>query len=189
MSLLTCELSNAIDVKSLICDPTIAKDPKKTPTTISLSDLQGLLQLPFNSCTFEDLEATMRYCILHKVWPIFHFRWYKVNILQHLIYWNLIYHICKQPHLKMAFCWTLSTHPPCSHILHTCQPSNSPQKHLNPIHNQWLAQEHTYPLLEPLSPLLVSLPYEAIFFGSKQTPTSSCFVGPGFGVKTPTMQC
>jgi hypothetical protein len=53
MALLTYELSNAIDAKSLICDPTIAKDPKRTPTTISLSDLQGLLQLPFNSCTLK----------------------------------------------------------------------------------------------------------------------------------------
>jgi hypothetical protein len=49
MALLTCELSNAINVKSLICDPTIAKDPKRTPTPISLSDLQGLLQKNFHS--------------------------------------------------------------------------------------------------------------------------------------------
>jgi hypothetical protein len=45
------------------------------------------------------------------------------------------------------------------------------------------------PLLEPLSSLLVSLSYEVIFFGLKQTPTSSYFVGLGFGVKTPAMQC
>jgi hypothetical protein len=29
-------------LRSWICDPTIAKDPKRPPTTISLSDLQGL---------------------------------------------------------------------------------------------------------------------------------------------------
>jgi hypothetical protein len=67
MALLTCELSNAIVAKSLICDPTIAKDPKRTPTTISLYDLQGLLATSIQFMYFEDLEATMRYCILHKV--------------------------------------------------------------------------------------------------------------------------
>jgi hypothetical protein len=35
---------------------------------------------------------------------------------------------------------------------------------------------------------LISLPHEAIFSGSKQTPTSSFFVGLGFGAKTPAMQ-
>ncbi len=44
---LTCTIdvnSNRIDVQlpSLICDPTIAKDPKRTPTTVSVSYLQGL---------------------------------------------------------------------------------------------------------------------------------------------------
>jgi hypothetical protein len=36
--------------------------------------------------------------------------------------------------------------------------------------------------------ILISLPYEAIFSGPKQTPTLSCFVGLGFGAKTPAMQ-
>jgi hypothetical protein len=44
---LTCTTdvnSNRIDVQlpSLICDPTIAKDPKRTPATVSVSNLQGL---------------------------------------------------------------------------------------------------------------------------------------------------
>ncbi len=40
----TCELSYRIDVQlpSLICDPTIVKDLKKTPATVSLCDLQQL---------------------------------------------------------------------------------------------------------------------------------------------------
>jgi hypothetical protein len=52
-----------------------------------------------------------------------------------------------------------------------------------------IAQEHTYLLLKPLFPLLVSLPCEAIFSNPKQTATSSFFVGLGFGMKTPTMKC
>jgi len=57
-------------------------------------------------------------------------------------------------------------------------------------HPQSMIYSKTHlPLLEPLSSLLVSLSYEVIFFGPKQTPTSSCFVGLGFGVKTPAMQC
>jgi len=35
----------------------------------------------------------------------------------------------KWPHLEMASCWTLSEHPPCSHIWHTCQPGYTPQRH------------------------------------------------------------
>ncbi len=34
----------------------------------------------------------------------------------------------KWPHFEMATCWTLSKHPQGSHILHTCQPSYSPQR-------------------------------------------------------------
>jgi hypothetical protein len=37
------------------------------------------------------------------------------------------------PHFEMASYWTLSKHQPHSHTLHTCQPSYSPQRHLNPI--------------------------------------------------------
>jgi hypothetical protein len=43
-------------------DPTIAKDPKKTPITVSLLDqLQGLQQkqLPIKSwCTFDHIQAS-----------------------------------------------------------------------------------------------------------------------------------
>jgi hypothetical protein len=37
--------SGRLDVAlpSLICDPTIVKDPKRTSAIVSLSDLQGLL--------------------------------------------------------------------------------------------------------------------------------------------------
>jgi hypothetical protein len=31
-----------VHLPSLIYDPTIAKDPERTPATVSLSDLQGL---------------------------------------------------------------------------------------------------------------------------------------------------
>jgi len=37
-------------------------------------------------------------------------------------------------------------HPPCSHILHTCPPNYSPQRHMNPIHFQQFAHGHTCPL-------------------------------------------
>jgi len=36
----------------------------------------------------------------------------------------------KSPHFQMASCWTPSKYPPWSQILHTCQPSYFPQKHL-----------------------------------------------------------
>ncbi len=52
----------------------------------------------------------------------------------------------KLPCCEMASCWTLSKHPPCSHILHTCQPSYSPHRHLNPTHIQWSGDEHNWPL-------------------------------------------
>jgi hypothetical protein len=43
--------------------------------------------------------------------------------------------------------WHLVEHSPsispCSHILHTSPPSYSPQTHLNPIHFEWSAHEHT----------------------------------------------
>jgi hypothetical protein len=44
MDPLTCELSDRIDVQlpSLIRDPPLAKDPKRTRTTVSLSDLEEL---------------------------------------------------------------------------------------------------------------------------------------------------
>ncbi len=35
---------------------------------------------------------------------------------------------------------------PCSHILHTCQPSNSQLWHVNPIHFEWCVHEQTCPL-------------------------------------------
>ncbi len=43
----------------------------------------------------------------------------------------------KWPHLEMESCWTLSKHPHCSHILHTCQPSYSPQRHQTDNHIGW----------------------------------------------------
>jgi hypothetical protein len=44
MAPLTCELSDRIDVQlpSLIRDPPLANDPKRTRTTVSLSDLEEL---------------------------------------------------------------------------------------------------------------------------------------------------
>ncbi len=47
-------------------------------------------------------------------------------------------------HLKMASYWTFSKHLPCSHTLHTCQTSHSPQRYLNPIHFEWSNHECTY---------------------------------------------
>jgi len=43
----------------------------------------------------------------------------------------------KWPHLEMESCWTLSKHPQRSHILHTCQPSYSPQRHQTDNHIGW----------------------------------------------------
>ncbi len=52
----------------------------------------------------------------------------------------------KRPHHVITSCWTVSKHLPCSHILHTCQPSYLPQKYLNPIHFDWSPHEPTCPL-------------------------------------------
>ncbi len=43
-AIFTHTFADRFDVQflSLICDPTIAKDPKRTPATISLSNLQEL---------------------------------------------------------------------------------------------------------------------------------------------------
>ncbi len=46
----------------------------------------------------------------------------------------------KWPHFKMASCWTLSRHCPCSHILHTCLPSYLPQR--PPAHNLFEWSDH-----------------------------------------------
>ncbi len=46
-------------------------------------------------------------------------------------------------HLKMASYSTFSKHLPCSHTLHTCQTSHSPQRYLNPIRFEWFNHEHT----------------------------------------------
>ncbi len=48
------------------------------------------------------------------------------------------------PHFLMASCWTLSQHLPCFHILHTCPPGYSPQKHLIHISFEWSVHEHIY---------------------------------------------
>ncbi len=53
-------------------------------------------------------------------WP--HFRCANIMVLQ----W---------PHFEMASCWTISKHPQCSHILHTCPLSYSPQRHQT--HNEF----------------------------------------------------
>jgi hypothetical protein len=55
MAQLTCELQQ--DFCSVpIYNPSIAKNPQKTPITVSL---------------FDHIEAAMRYCILHRLHPIF----------------------------------------------------------------------------------------------------------------------
>ncbi len=54
----------------------------------------------------------------------------------------------KWPHYMMAACRTLSNHPPCYHTLHTCQPSQSTQRHLNLIQFQSSAHEHNCILLQ-----------------------------------------
>jgi hypothetical protein len=72
-----------------------------------------------------------------------------------LMYWSALAHIShvrischsKWPHLDMGSCWTLSKHQPaCSHTLHSCHPSYSPQRLLNPIHFEWFANGQTRPL-------------------------------------------
>jgi hypothetical protein len=43
MAPLTCECDRInVQLPSLICDPTIAKDPKRTPAKVSLADLEEL---------------------------------------------------------------------------------------------------------------------------------------------------
>ncbi len=46
----------------------------------------------------------------------------------------------------MGSCRTLCEHPPCTHNLHTFQPSYFAQRHLNPIHIEWSAHEYICPL-------------------------------------------
>jgi hypothetical protein len=43
--------------------------------------------------------------------------------------------VLQWPHFEMASCWTISKHPQCSHILHTCPLSYSPQRHQT--HNEF----------------------------------------------------
>jgi hypothetical protein len=50
------------------------------------------------------------------------------SVLAHILH-VLISLWFKWPHLKMTSCWTCCEHPPCSHILHACQPGYTPQKH------------------------------------------------------------
>jgi hypothetical protein len=43
MAALTCECDRInVQLPSLICDPTIAKDPKRTPAKVSIADLEEL---------------------------------------------------------------------------------------------------------------------------------------------------
>jgi hypothetical protein len=75
MAPLTCELSYRIDVQlpSLICDPTIVKDLQKTPATVSLCDLQQLQKYFYQIMCSDPMETTTKYCILHRLCPMFPF--------------------------------------------------------------------------------------------------------------------
>jgi hypothetical protein len=57
----------------------------------------------------------------------------------------------KWPHFEMATCWTLSKHPQGSHILHTCQPSYSPQRNPTLNHFEQTVHEQACHLHEFLS--------------------------------------
>jgi hypothetical protein len=65
---LHCHLnSDGFDVQlpSLIYDPTVAMDPKRTPATVSLSDLHGLQKkLPFQIMYFDHMDPQIKSCIL-----------------------------------------------------------------------------------------------------------------------------
>jgi hypothetical protein len=63
-----------VQLPSLICDHTIVKDPKGTPATVSLFDLQELQKNFLTNMYFDHIEAMVRrYCILHRLCPIFQF--------------------------------------------------------------------------------------------------------------------
>ncbi len=63
----------------------------------------------------------------------------------------------KWSHLGMASYWTLSMHLQCSHILHTCQPSQSPQRHQTCNHCEWADHEQTCHFLSAHKPVYASI--------------------------------
>jgi len=89
----------------------------------------------------------------------------------HAHVWHVLYiwH-SKWPYPEMASCWTLSKHPPCSHILHAVHQATPTQRYLNPIHFQWSAHEHTYLLQGRLTTHAFSTPTKVTEFGH----TPSC---------------
>jgi hypothetical protein len=54
-------------------DMRILKDPKGTPPTVSLFDLQELQKNFLSNMYFDHIEAMMGYCILHRLCAIFQF--------------------------------------------------------------------------------------------------------------------
>ncbi len=64
--------SDRIDIQlpSLVCNPTIAKDPKRTPATVSLSlTSRSCRKTSFRNYVLR-LERKWCYCILHRLCPI-----------------------------------------------------------------------------------------------------------------------
>jgi hypothetical protein len=71
-----------VQLPSLICDHTIVKHPKGTPATVSLFHLQELQKNFLSNMYFDHIEAMMRYCILHRLCPIFQFASEDITIIE-----------------------------------------------------------------------------------------------------------
>jgi hypothetical protein len=76
--------SDKFDIQSpsLICDTTIVNDPKRTPTIVSLSDFQGLLEKFLWIMYFAHIKSMMRYCILPRLCTIFRFDWEDITVIR-----------------------------------------------------------------------------------------------------------
>jgi hypothetical protein len=76
--------SDRFDIQSpsLICDPTIVNDPKRTPTIVSLSDFQGLPGKFLLIIYFAHIKSMMRYCFLPRLCTIFRFDWEDITVIR-----------------------------------------------------------------------------------------------------------